>query len=202
MRGSAVSVLAAVLVAFCMAGCGRKSAQPPPKPAAQKNAVPLPEWAPKNPSPEFLRAARVLKPMPEEMLRGMFHGATFGGAVTQRYSLTFPAAYEFFGTLSDEQIGRFLSSKEEKRKILIMVKSLSAKQQAALEEWYRLWHASGIAPDEPDDYRVFLYRNGAEENLSNARVGFVAQGKAVHVLLCVMRSKGHNDGVCAHFAML
>jgi len=51
-------------------GCSHRAPQRPSAPApAPKASVPLPEWAPKDPSPEFLRAAKVLKPMPPELFR-------------------------------------------------------------------------------------------------------------------------------------
>ena len=170
MRGSAMGVLAAVLVAFCMAGCGRRAA-PPPKPAAQKSAVPLPEWAPKNPSPEFLRAARVLKPLPDELLQGFAGKGAEGMALLRRYRGTMPASYELFGTLDDRQIERLRTTKE----IRIPSKSLTAKQRAALDHWFENWRAvmKGTGP-EFEDYLLLIYKRGGKEDLSNVDVGFTA----------------------------
>jgi len=171
MRGSAMGVLAAVLVAFCMAGCGRKSAQHPPKPVAQSVGVPLPEWAPKNPSPEFLRAARVLKPLPDELLQGIVGESAEGASLLQRYRGTMPASYEFFGTLDDRQIERLRTTHE----IRIPVKALTPKQRAALNHWFGDWRAvmKGMRP-ELEDFLVSIYKIGGKEDLSNVDVGFTA----------------------------
>ena len=91
----AVAVFVASML--MIGGCARKAANPP-KPAAQKSAVPLPEWAPKNPSPEFMRAAKVLKPMPHELAQNNYP--------------TLPSVWEFFGSLSDDQIREFQRLKE------------------------------------------------------------------------------------------
>ncbi|UCC69063.1 MAG: hypothetical protein JSV79_03860, partial [Armatimonadota bacterium] len=117
-------------------GCGQPQAQQgPAERPAQTADVPLPDWAPKNPSPEFLRALSVLKPIPlEELTRGGGSGPA-AEAQALRHRLMWPAAYEFFGTLSDEQIQRFLSSREEEKKILIPMQSLTPKQRRAFDTW-------------------------------------------------------------------
>jgi len=203
MRGSAMGVLAAVLVAFCMAGCGRKSAQHPPKPVAQSVGVPLPEWAPKNPSPEFLRAARVLKPIPQELLRGLAGQSAEGKVLLERAQASFPAIYEFFGTLTDEQVGQFQSSKE----IRIPAKSLVTAQRAALDKWFDAWRqAMKGAQPEFQDYLILLYKMGAKEDLSNVDVGFTAKtaggGHIVHIYFWVRMTDGKVNDFGTAFAQI
>lgn len=174
MFGKMVGVLVAVLTVFCAAGCGRKSPPQQSKPAAQKSAVPLPEWAPKNPSPEFLRAAKALKPMPDELLRGIVGESAEGEALLQRYRGTMPASYEFFGTLDDRQIERLRTTHE----IRIPAKALTPKQRAALNHWFEDWRAAmkGMRP-ELEDFLVSIYKIGGKEDLSNVDVGFTAVSK-------------------------
>ncbi|MGD0114085.1 MAG: hypothetical protein ABSD48_19685, partial [Armatimonadota bacterium] len=139
-RSRGVSVSLAVAAALVIGlGCGRRAPQRAAGfESARKSAVPLPEWAPKNPSPEFLRAARVLKPMPDELLQGIVGRSAEGEALLQRYRGTMPASYEFFGTLDDRQIERLRTSHE----IRIPAKALTPKQRAALNHWFEDWRAA------------------------------------------------------------
>lgn len=200
MRGSAMGVLAAVLVAFCMVGCGRKSAQQPTKPAARKSAVPLPEWAPKDPSPEFLRAAKVLKPTPEEE-SAKFKSDRAALALVERVSRTWAAAYEFFGTLTDDQMQRFFATKQ----VRMSIKSLSPKQRAALDNWLETWRKEMKGNGSvPDDFLVVLFKMGAKNDLSNVDVGFNAQNTArrVHTIFWVRQPDGHDEAMQNDFAYM
>jgi len=186
------------------AGCARRGAEQPPEPEpTQATAVPLPEWAPEDPSPEFLRAARVLRPVSPEVAQRESQGDPAAEAWWERYRSTYPAAYELFGTLSDEQVERFLSGGEKRKKLLIPVRSLTAKQRAALDNWIEVRREAmkGVGPEE-EDFLVKLFKLGARDDLSNVEVGFTAGGRVVHVLFCVTRSDGSTNGVCASFAML
>jgi hypothetical protein len=180
-RAGEALAMAAVL---CMAasGCGQKTIQKPAAtPAVLKVSVPLPEWAPKNPSPEFLRAARVLKPLPDEALQPAAGEAPAGmSAILQRYRGTFLASYEFFGALDDLQIERFRATKE----VRIPVQSLTAKQRAELGHWFENYCTvmKGTGP-EFEDYLSMIYKMGGREDLSNVEVGFLAPGgKAAHIV--------------------
>jgi hypothetical protein len=153
-------------------GCGHRAAPPAPraKPAA-KEGVPLPDWAPKHPSPEFLRATRVLKPLPEEMLLE-FAGRSGGGpALLERFRRTMPASYELFGALDDRQMEHLRTTHE----VRLPVKSLTAKQRAALDHWFETWRVAmeGAAPDL-EDYLTLIYKRGGKEDLSNVDVGFTS----------------------------
>jgi hypothetical protein len=208
MRGSAMGVLAAVLAAFCIAGCGRRSAQPPPKPVAQKNAVPLPEWAPKNPSPEFLRAARVLKPLPRERGEALGMSPQEAAQSVAKLQATWIPAYEFLGSFTDEQVKAFLSTK----KLRVPVKSLTDRQRGALNKWFDTWRTV-MRGDDPDDYMVILYKNGATEDLSNVDVGFatvpvgtssssVISTHRVHLWFWVRKADGSTPQMGTGFAQI
>jgi hypothetical protein len=206
--GLLVAVVGAVAVLLTSAGCGHRAAPPAPKaePAA-KQSVPLPDWAPKHPSPEFLRALRVLKPVPEEEFTKAFGDSVTATAQADRARILRPAAYEFFGSLNDEQVQRFLKdwdSKRQKRRILIPVKSMTPKQRAAFDAYVRAW-AKAFAGQPDGDYLVLLYKSGAKQDLSNVRVGFVASGgHAVHVLFCIPNADGSDSGrgMCSWFAAI
>ncbi len=134
---------------------------------------PLPDWAPKDPSPEFLRAANALKPSPPEDTSAEAAASEPGlAAITQRIRSTWPACYEFFGSLSDKQINRFMTTRE----VRIPIKELTKPQRAALDNWFKIYRGAmkGATPSLPipTDYLVELYKQGAKENLSNVDVGF------------------------------
>jgi hypothetical protein len=159
-----------VLLLMLTFGCGHRPQQKPTNPPpAPETAFPLPEWAPKNPSPEFLRAARVLKPWPIEELLTSAQGDLAREARLKKMRRIWPAAYEFFGTLTDEQTQHFLSTGT----VRIPVKSLSTQQRTALDNWLEAYrkNMAGLGP-EKDDFLVRLYRDGAKEDLSNVEVGF------------------------------
>jgi len=152
----------------------------------------LPGWAPDNPSEEFLRAAAVLKPLPPEVLHSAAQADPAWEATFARYTQSFTAAYELFGTLSDEQVQRFLSSKV----IRIATKSATPPQRAALDNWFDAFREAmeGGHP-ELADYLVILYKEGAAEDLSNVDFGFNAGegmggGHMVHVCFWVRKPDG------------
>ena len=188
-----------------LSGCGEHATQKQPtkKPTETVN-VPLPEWAPENPSPEFLRAARVLKPMPDEALQLPPGEAPQGmNAMLQRYRGTFRASYEFFGALDDRQIERFRATKE----VRIPVKSLTARQRAALDHWFENYRTimKGTGP-EFEDYLTFVYKMGGSEDLSNVDVGFLAPGgkggHIVHIYFWVRTPDGKVNDFGTAFAQI
>ena len=166
-----------------------------PKPAAQKSAVPLPDWAPKDPSPEFLRAAKVLKPIPIELERQVVKSAPEGEALLARLRQTYPSAWEFFGTLDDRKIEGFRETKE----IRIPAKLLTQKQRTGFDHWLECWRAAMKGgPPEFQDYLILLYKMGAKDDLSNVDVGFTAKtaggGHLVHIYFWVKAPDGKvND---------
>ncbi len=172
-----------LIAAMSFAGCGKKTAQAPVATSQEPLATsgqahakstpeqpPLPEWAPQNPSPEFLRAAKVLKPLPFEYPMTSNVGPGLTEAYKQKLRrLVYPAAYEFFGSLTDQQMKSFLTKKE----IRLRARELSPAQRRALDNWFESFRkAAESGPSEYQDIRVILYKLGAREDLSNIRFGF------------------------------
>ena len=145
LRAGEAALAAAVLCAL-VSGCGRKAPQPAVRPA-QTASVPLPEWAPKNPSPEFLRAAKVLRPLPDELIAPGKSGPEKQRSL-RYYAMTAPWAYELFGTLSDKQIQKFMASGE----IRIPIKELTAERRRALDRYFRKTDEAN--KDNPIESRV------------------------------------------------
>jgi hypothetical protein len=166
----------------------------------QNPSVPLPEWAPKNPSPEFMRAWTALKPAPLEQLRHFAHGDEAGEAQLMKSLEFWPATYEFFGTLTDEQIQEFRAAKE----LRIPVKALTRQQRAALDAWFAAFRKAMKGSDPAtSDYLIMLYKMGAKEDLSNVRAGFVANGgHAVHIAFWITVPGGEAGPICTWFAEL
>jgi len=205
--------MAGVAVGVCAAsGCGHRAAhKPAPTPAVPKVAVPLPEWTPKNPSPEFLRAARVLKPMPPELAQNNYP--------------TLPSVWEFFGTLSDDQVQEFMRVKETRfsrrqfsepdikyrkehmgakevgdelvimrRSIILPVPKLMLKQRKALDRVFAAW-AKWQKGKPMEDLLVTLYKIGAKQDLSNVDVGFDSWGgHVVSLMFYVTLPDGSGSG--------
>jgi len=214
-----LSLLAVMLPLACgaatclLAGCGSgKEAgykgSAPRKTIVAKTGIPLPEWAPENPSPEFLRAAKALKPLPAD--------AGGGGSPLA------VAFYEMFGALTNEQIAAFLECKQgtipadssdevralfrEKygaeevggqlvysmNEVSVPVKSLSPAQRKAFDEVQAAWSEEMKAQGE-EDLLVRLYKIGASEDLSNVDVSFTATGHEVHFCLLVRDEVSPNE---------
>jgi hypothetical protein len=171
-------LIAVLLIAvFPPAGCGRGTARTTTSKATKAAAnIPLPEWAPKNPSPEFLRAARVIKTwMNESPITDEPEAA--GRAIQIHFQRALVPAWEFFGTLTDAQIEHFRSTKD----LRIGVKDLSEKQRAALYRFFDVWRKGfkGVSMANTgfgEDWLVDLYKSGAKEDLSNVQIEFLIRG--------------------------
>ena len=185
-------VVGVIGIAAAVACCGCGKARQAGEAAPARTSVPLPDWAPKNPSPEFMRAARVLKPMPMEFAEERTQGDLARKALAARYHSTLPAAWEFFGTLSDQEIERLRASKE----LRIPFRSLSDRQRTALLRYFDVWRQTfkGLPPTEAEygeDYLVELYKFGAEEDLSNVEITFLLRASGiVAMILRVRRADG------------
>jgi RNA polymerase sigma factor (sigma-70 family) len=158
-----------------------------------------PSWPPKNPSPEFAKAAKLLKPMPPELLERLQRMSPPAMAgVMKRYSDTFPAAYEFFGSLPDERLDRFVSTGE----VRMPVMELDLPQRAALEKWFDAFRkAMRGGPPELQDYKLMLSRMGAAQDLSNVDVGFTSPKHNVHIQFWVKQPGGKVEDVETVFAL-
>ncbi len=196
-----VHVAVGVLLSSALLAGGLIAAKPVP-PAKPREAV-LPSWAPKHPSKEFLRAAKVFKPIPPEV---------------QAYDPLYVPAWEFFGTLTDQQVIAFMQRKQvtvprtgmDEGAVERLKTHLGARESGAALVWYthevRLRFSSLSArqrrvfdslvrayPDEgrrrPDDLLVMLFRADAKKDLSNVQVGFNgAGGHVVEVTFTVLRT--------------
>lgn len=194
---------AVLIAAVALCGCGPRAA--PPAPKAKPTAVaqkPLPEWAPEDPSPEFLRAWKVLKPMPtEQPITTNMLESGFTEAVQDRTRrIMWPASYELFGSLTDEHLATFLTKKESS----VPYKSLSAKEREALERWFEAEREAGRgSPNEAEDARVLLYKGGAKEDFSNVRVGFGTHDThVVGVCFWIIQPKGRPSQTFWDFAQI
>ncbi len=176
--GRWLALLGPSVLLLLPSGCGRET----PKESVsdtggQVTDVALPEWAPENPSREFLRAAKVLTPYPLEQLRGDAASELEAQANIARRSESYTADYELFGSLTDEQIERFLNTGE----VRVPIKSLTKKQRAAFDNWVNT--SDQLHPNF--DPLVTLYKHGAAEDLSNVDFGYSdgAMGPAFQVRL-------------------
>ncbi len=169
-------------------GCGQRQAQQePPERPAQTADVPLPDWAPENPSPEFLRAAKMLKPMPESAAPD--RSATEIKKRQAMKSMVHTALYELFGALSDEQLQEFLDSGETR----IPMEQLTTSQRRAVDAFFegsREYAEDGYSHGR--DYLVMLYKAGAAQDLSNVDVGFQSMGHQVSFYFWIQRPDGRE----------
>ena len=175
-------------IAVAVTGFGCAKTKQPAEATSAKTSVPLPKWAPENPSPEFLRAARVLKPWPSDSRPAGNQSELARRALDARYARTLPAAWELFGSLSDEQIERFL----ETQHIRLRVRDLSKKQRAALDRYFDIWRKAikELPPQEEEygeDWLVALYKFGAKEDLSNVEMEFVVRANRRVVMFMRVR---------------
>jgi hypothetical protein len=133
----------------------------------------LPPWVPKHPSPEFVRASKILKPLPTEITKN--YKLLDRLAMSKDY---FKTSFELFGTLNDRQIEQLLADK----KIQIPVQSLTDKQRKLLNQYFDAWQNAMAGEPEIDDLLVLLYKKGATENLSNVEVGFDCDGRTFNLV--------------------
>ena len=168
-------------------GAGREGPALRADATSAETSVPLPDWAPKNPSPEFLRAAKVLKPLPQEREARLASRHPEVAAHMIHYNRVLVPTYELFGTLSDQQVQHFRSTHE----IRIPVKSLTRPQRTALNNWFETWRKEMKDNEFTPDWLVILYREGAKEDLSNVDVGFEIQGNHyVHIKFWIRQAGG------------
>jgi len=185
-------VVSCFVIIHSAAGCGGKSEQTPAGMTMPSRTEP-PEWAPENPSEEFLRAAQILRPLPPREWIGPAKAAL--AAANQ---LVDAASYEFFGTLTNEQIERLVATE----KLKIPVRSLSDKQRAVLNHWFDVWREAyqGVsAVHTSGDRLVDLYKLGAAEDLSNVSVGFnVPGGHCVNMRFWIRLPDGDELSCCGN----
>jgi len=180
----ALLLVAGALALLAVSGCAGPAPQTPP--AAPPPDVLLPDWAPENPSPEFLRAARVIEPQPEEFRPTADTSELTRLALHQRYTRTLVPAWEFFGTLSDDQIDRLIHTKS----VDLRYMDLSEKQRSTLLRYFDVHRDAfaGLPPEEREygeDPLVELYKAGAFEDLSNVEIEFAIRRASGIVVMWV-----------------
>ncbi len=156
----------------------------------------LPSWAPQHPSPEFLRAAKLLKAIPPE---------------AQPYSPEYVPCWELFGSLTDQQIAEFMTWRyqlrttrnlskdaldafmktgqagvEGDRVVLafrgahVPIASFSPRQRQLLDKYTAVYAGENQGPGK-HDLLVDLYHAGAKQDLSNVDLYFTANGHLVRL---------------------
>jgi hypothetical protein len=174
-------------VLLCIPGCIHRDTEavtPPPSPPPAD--VFLPAWAPENPSPEFLRAARVIEPQPEEFRPTADESELTRLALQQRYRRTLVPAWELFGTLSDHQIDQLIHAKS----IDLRYVDLTEKQRSTLLRYFDAHRDAfaGLSAEEHgygEDPLVELYKAGAAEGLSNVEIEFATRRASGIVVMWV-----------------
>jgi hypothetical protein len=179
--------------------------------AAEKScAVALPEWAPEEPSEEFLRAVEVLGSLPSEELRAAAAAnPEMEAFVTALLEVLWPRAFELFGSLTDQQVEKFLAQRE----IRLYIPSLPASQKTALDNWIEAagevaalapgvaLPADGVPPQER--FLALLREEGAAEDLSNVDVGFRTERGAVGLYFWINVSESGTGPIISNdFAKL
>ena len=203
--GSVCSLVLIALLLVATRGCGDGASGPRSRARRRPSAdVSLPDWAPEHASQEFLRAARILKPMPREVFADAAQGEQAREVFYQRLISIWPATYELFGSLTDDQIDEFRTA----RKVYVPIKSLSTKQREALDRWFDAWRSAAVGRPPPEwewleeDYLVLLYKMGAKEDLSNVDVGFdVPEGAPVHMRWQIVKPDGSMERPGITFAL-
>ena len=193
-----IPLVAFLLFLLFLPGCGSQQSVNAPDNGSNAGGAStesaLPDWAPKEPSAEFLRAAKILKPKPQEI---------------HPYPEMYRLCYEFFGTLTQDQLDEFFQVErirlpaadfsDKLRKDLlerpgyekegndividncavhVPVRDFTPRQREIFDKMAGPWEAIFKRDDDPDndDLLVRLYQLGAREDLSNVEVGFIARG--------------------------
>jgi hypothetical protein len=149
--------------------------------------VPLPDWAPENPSKEFLRAAQVLKPAPTDDLTRGDVPEEVRVLVVELKRRCDPVLWELFGSLSDEQIARF----QETERLALSVKEMTPRQRAILDAFLDANKGleAQVEGQPIPDLRVGLYKAGAHEDLSNVEARFEIEGADMLSFVCQVDGK-------------
>ncbi|UCC67631.1 MAG: hypothetical protein JSV79_11000 [Armatimonadota bacterium] len=161
-------------IAFPLTGFGCAKTEQPPQPTPAKTSVPLPDWAPEDPSPEFLRAAKVLRGVPMDAVgRGDLPEQSWRALLAYMKRVN-PTLWRLFGSLSDAQIDSFLAAK----RIAIAVPDLTPGQMAALDAVLDANKGNEMEMEgvTVPDFRTLLYKMGAAEDLSDVTIGFTIEG--------------------------
>jgi hypothetical protein len=172
--------LALAIVVLVAPGCGKQAQRSPSAGTqARVTGVPLPEWAPENLSPEFLRAARVIESDPPEFYDKPGEPDPAVRAYWARFTHWLPTAWELFGRLTDKQMEQFLTARE----VRIPIRSMTEKQRAILDRLFEDYRQAMSGVPEIEDWLVHLYKLGAQEDLSNVDVLFWNRASGLAVMV-------------------
>jgi hypothetical protein len=181
--------VATLLTALLAAGCSTQSRPPdtaaePPRPEHGEAAgLPhLPDWAPEEPSPELVRAAKVLRPLPSDAHVAVENAAEHAAQIALIRDHFYPRTWELFGSLSDAQIEELVLYRE----VSVPVAEMTGRQMTVFRRLLDDWRDLTIQGQQCD-LEVMLYKAGAREDLSNVAVGFVTSRReeATHMVLLI-----------------
>ena len=197
-RSCALTVVLAVSV-WCGLPAALAAEEQVPKETAAASA--LPEWAPEDPSKEFLRGVEALGSIPREEVLPEGAGAEAEAFLTAMMEILWPRSFELFGSLTDEQAEKFLAERE----IRLPIPSLPPSQKAALDTWVKA--ADEVIAGAPEairpadetlakgGYLALLREVGAAADLSNVDVGFGQRGGVVGVYFWIKPFAGGKGSV-------
>ncbi|MCE5322721.1 hypothetical protein LLG46_05310 [bacterium] len=167
-----IAVSAIVVMTLLIGGCVNRS------------RANLPEWAPKNPSPEFCNASKVLS--------GSLPQGVSQDSDEARFHAILVPAWEFFGTLSSDQINSLKASKS----VTLPCTSLTAKQRGALDNYFKIYRQVMINPtgEWPSDELAELYKLGAKNDLSNVDLVVDIRASGLVRFGCTIRQQNGATG--------
>jgi hypothetical protein len=171
-----VSIILILILCVC-AGCNNHSTQSATNTKLPAGVV-LPAWAPANPSPQFIRAATTLKPIPDDA-----QGPNPDQALHAKLDQVRIPAWEFFGTLSDQEVSNLKANKELK----LPFGTMNSEQQAAFNHFLDVWQ--NIMKDWPSnvglkrDLRIALAGKGAKQDLSNVLCKLVVRDSGIVAMM-------------------
>jgi hypothetical protein len=198
-----------LLVAVGGAGVAMAAEEAAPSEKPPEATV-MPEWAPDDPSDEFLIGLRALAAVPgEQVLKPAEGNAELTAFLTQMMEEVWPPAFEFFGALTEEQRATFFAKNE----VRMEMSSVPEAPRATLDRWFaamdRMLAATpeGVWPEEdgpPEGgYLELLRDDGAADDFSNVEVGFGARSGMVGLYFWIEPIDGGPGGLVTNdFAML
>lgn len=176
--------LPAVLL-LAVAGCSKElsdtlkysmpqEGSPPPSASDRQPLKPAFAWPPKEQSPEFKRAARLMEAMPMQLaLPGL--------------DRTLVGSWEFVGSLSDAQLKELLAKKQLK----FRPSALTLPQRAAIWRWL---NARGLKDSQ--GLRQLLLENGTKRDLSKDEGSLILDRNLINLDLQISRSDGRSGITC------
>jgi hypothetical protein len=146
-----------------------------------------PNWAPKNPSPEFKRAADRLQENPPPGAEKEIPGPA--NAFDAGKPDFMPPAWELFGTLSNGQIAEL----KQKQALVLPYRQMTEKQKALFNDLLTSWQkAMSAGKSESADLRQELIKLGANGDFSNVEAAFLLRPSGRMALVLQVRQADGN----------